>query len=344
MKKKTVFRLCLMLVLACSFLTSACGQVVEQNQVALVLRTLGERKAEAINKQKAGGELGDNFEAELITAKRAPIDRPGIMILKFPLGLQVYEFSGRPSIESPNNEAFVVDAVGGQVTFDVVVHLYIDATQPDLKDRLIKLMKDYQLRQYSGSDDVLAKLVAGRFQQIIRQPFIEYCADKKVLDLMRNKEELNRYAKDQLNERFNPLGLQFTLVAVSSAMTVPKAQQDKLNQIMLQDMNIQVLEIKNAQIKPLDAKIEQLRQEGLTESAKLLNEATAKKIKTISEAEKQRRKMFINIIGKENYIRMETMLNMVRNLENSQTQITIVPENARVYLDQQPTSKIKKGE
>lgn len=204
MKQMKKYIIALMVLFAIG--TFGCGRVIEQNELALVLKTIGERSPEAINVNQELADslaseipeaqadsvyevIADNFVAELITATRAPLERPGIKILVFPLGLQVYKFSKNPSIESPDNDAIIVDAIGGQVTFELVVHLYIDRTFPDLKERLVQLMKSYQLRRYSGSPDVLAKLVEGRFRKILKQPFIEYCANRQVLDIIRQNPQ-----------------------------------------------------------------------------------------------------------------------------------------------------------
>ena len=111
---------------------NGCGEVVEQNEVALVLRSLGDRTPETVNVKESAPEAApeegqenpdatlDNFSVELITARRAPVQVPGVVVLRFPLGLQSYRFTAKPSLESPENEGVLVDVVGGQVGLEVV--------------------------------------------------------------------------------------------------------------------------------------------------------------------------------------------------------------------------------
>jgi len=321
-----------------------CGEVIEQNQLALVLRTIGDRESEAINLNTstvaddatdgdASAEAVDMFESELITATRAPISRPGIVVLKFPLGVQQYKFSFRPTVESPDDESVTVDAQDGRVTFDVTMHMFIDETMPDIKDRLVKLMKAYQLRRYSGSPDVLKELIRGRFLQVLRAPFMEYASNLKTVDIIRDKTGMNKFVTARMNERFNPLGLRFTLSSISSRMEVPKTQQDRMNQAFLQDVNRQTLTVLGGEIRPLEAQIEGLRQDGKTEAARIIADARADRTKSIADAEKARREEFISLLGRENYVELEMMMRMTRSLKTGKTGITLVPDDARIIVD-----------
>jgi len=329
----------LTIALLLSLLLAGCGDVVEQNEIALIFKTVGEpsqRSPEILNK----GDMVDNFSVEMISATRAPLETPNIKILRFPKGVQSYEFSGRASIESRDNEELCVDANGGKVCFDIVVHMFIDESFTDLKERLVEFAKAYQLRQYSGQSDALEKFIAGRFRQILRQPFMQYASNKTALDLVRNKSDINQYVLNVLNERFNPLGLRFTLVAISSAIRVNPQQQERMNAIVIQDVKRRILELKNEHILPLTKEIAVTRLEGKVSASKLLNEAKANKIRLIAEAEKQRRKLFIDLIGKEYYVGFETMLNMVSNLEEGQTQLSIVPRGSQIFIGQPPFPQV----
>ena len=142
------------------------GSVIEQNQIALVLRTLGDRSEETLN-------VGDNnFSSQIVTAARAPVTRPGVFTMIFPLGLQSYTFSARPGVDSPNDEGLTCDSIGSEIGFDVVVHLYLDRSMDNLRDRLVDFTEAYRLRSYAGEPDVLAALVRDRFSQILRDEFI----------------------------------------------------------------------------------------------------------------------------------------------------------------------------
>ena len=335
MRKHRILLAVLLVAFTLSF--AACGSVVNPNEVALVLRTLGSRDAEVVGKKEAPEngakkDIADNFEAELVTATRAPLDKPGTVILRFPLGIQSYEFTALPSIESPNDEAIVVQAIGGTVKFNLLFHVYIGRNFPDLKQRLIEFMKAYQLRQYSGSADVLSQLMAGRLKNDLFRPFIDKSANMKVLDIVRKKDEINSYAIKELNDKFNKYGLVFSAAAISSATTVSDEQQAKLNEMVIEDAKLQVLEFTMKEIRPLEEQISKFEQEGKTTAAAWINQANAKKIDKISAAEKERRKLFIDLVGEKNYIDLETMLTMVSNLKQGKTRISIVPDDARIYL------------
>lgn len=338
------------------------GPVTPPNKVCLVLKSIGDRSAKISNSEEQTkvkakiktaetGEVADTgvpqtdkeddldmfrktFSAELITAKRAPMKRPGLVRLWFPLGLQSYEFSGKASIESPENEAIEAPAVGGTVTFSVLYHMHIDRTFPDLAERLLAFAGAYQLIQYNGSDDVLAKLMSGRLKEELLKPFIEYCANKRPLTLMRGKDGVNEYALTELNKKFNRFGIRFTVAAISSAITIPQEQQTKLDGMVIEDAKLQALEFWNINVKPLDESIARFEQEGETGKQGLINAAKAEKIRLITEAEKKRRAAFIEIIGIENYVRLEKMLITVDNLSSGKTELTILPKDSRLFLSE----------
>ena len=307
-----------------------CGEPIEQNELALVLATIGNRTVDTVN---VDGTI-NNFQAELITAKRAPVQTPGTVVLVFPLGLQDYEFNQAVTPESPENEEIVCDSVGGRISFDVAVHMYIDPTFPDIKDRLIRLMQAYQLRQYAGKPDVLKELIHGRFRQILREPFVEYCAGKQVLDIIRGKTAINKAATDFMNAHFNPLGLRFPLVSIVSNIRLPEDQRGKMSKIVERTVENKILKLTNERLKPLENEIEVLAQDGETEAANILNTANAQKIETITAAQKFRRERFVQLVGVDNYVRMETMMGMVSGLESGGTKISVVPEGSHVFFGQ----------
>lgn len=306
---------------------SGCGRPVDPNQLLLVMETVGDRDSKT-------SQDGVNFSSKLIRATRGPVDRPGIKLLMFPLGLQAYKFSLEKSPNSMANEQFCVDSEGGRVCFDVVVHAYIDATLPDLKQRLIKFMQDYQLRRYSGSEDVLESFIKERFVQILRRPFVEYSASKKALHLMTNKSQINRYARDVVNKEFEQYGIVFPLVSISSAMRVSSGQQQKMNDIVMRDFENRVIEIETSQIQPLDAQIADLDQSAKTEAAKIINQANAESIELVTKAKQSRMTRFIELLGKDNYVNIELLLTMTDSLSSGGTQIEIVPKDSSLIIGQ----------
>jgi len=312
---------------------AGCGQVVEQNQLALVLHSFGNRDAQTVNKTDENkDQVVGSYSSELVTAKRAPVQTPGTTVLLFPLGLQAYMFEAEKTAESPDNEEIVCDSTGGKITFDVAVHVYIDPTYPDIKERLVKLMQDYRLIQYSGTNDVLKELIHGRFRNVLRTPFVDYCAGKSALEVMTHRSEINTLAAAYMNKMFNPLGLRFPLVAIASAVRVPPDQQAKMNAIFEREVDNQVLRLQNDQVMPLNTDISNLQQSAITESEQIANQARADTIALVSKAQQHRKEAFIKLIGADRYLQFETMYNMVRTLESGQTKITVVPDGSQIFF------------
>lgn len=305
-------------------LLAGCGEPVEQNEIALVMNTLGDRGAETVNQ----------FDAELISGARAPwgVTHPTQIVLKFPLGLQAYEFSERAGAESPGGEAFTCGAVGGSINFDVVVHLRIDETMPDIKDRLIKLMQDYQLRRYNGDENVLAELVQERFKQFLRAPVVDWCAPKQMLSIMRSKAEVNQLLLNHMNAEFNKYGIVFSLAAVSSSMRVPEETQGRMNDAVSRETNTRVLALTNTKLKPLEDETATITENGLTAAAAVVNTAKLEAAETLAEAERYARQALIQLLGTEEYIRYQTEVKALEALRDGGAVVTLVPNDTRIYL------------
>jgi len=122
------------------------------------------------------------------------------------------------------------------------------------------------------------------------------------------------------------------MVSVSSAIRVDARQQERMNQIVIQDVKRRILQLKNEQILPMSREIAELKNTGVFQAQEILNKAQADQIRIVAGAEKKRRKMFIDLIGKDHYVNFETMMNMVRNLDVGNTRLTIVPDNSRIFL------------
>lgn len=299
------------------------GTPVEQNEISLVFRAIGEREVETAN----------NFEAELITAARGPGPfEVGAVELKFPLGLQAYEFSGRPGFDSEADESIVCDSRGGPVEFDVAVHMHIDETLPDIQDRLIAFAEAYQLRHYDGSADVLVELVRSRFRDIIREPFINWCASRSVITIMQNKSDVNQIALDYMNEEFNQYGLRFTLVSVTSAMRVSNAQQDRLNDLVTQSTETRANDLRNEQLRPLAEEVAGIVNDGNNAAQAALDTATVQAATIRATAEAAQRTALIDLLGDDAFMFLETTIRPLEALTESDAAITIVPNDARIYL------------
>lgn len=310
------------------------GQVVEQNQIALVLQTLGDRGEEALNVDD------DNFSSQIVTAARAPITRPGVFTMIFPLGLQSYTFSQRPGVDSPNDEGLTCDSIGSEIGFDVVVHLYLDRTMPDLKDRLVAFTKAYRLRSYAGESDVLAALVRDRFAQILRDEFVGWCSNKNALQLMRQKKTLNTRVLEAMNNHFNQYALRFTLAGVSSAMRVTAETQTEMDASVVRDAETAAEQILNEQVKPVEKRIANTKQTGLDDAAQILADARKLAADTVAAAESDQRKAIIEQIDVEGYVRLERLQRMVKGLNGSDTAIGIVPMGSNIIVNTGATGVI----
>lgn len=348
-------------------LLTSCGRPVPQNEVCLVLRTLGDRTAPVANQTVEGSatdvsnqtvenpatdvskkleseDVSDAHKriresvltanAELVYARRAPLDTPGVILLYFELGKHAYKFSAGESFESPTNEEFVIDCVGGKVHFDFCIHMHIDRTLPDLKERLLMLTQDYQLRQYAGQRNVLGLLAKDRFQRIIREPLQDYCAPKNPIEIVRGKEEINRIALTYMNDMFGKYGIHFTMAAIASPIRLETEQQEQMNGIVTKEYQKRALDLQTGEkgLKALEQQITEVTESALTEAENVVNTANATTVQLVSDANKRRRKTMLDLIGDENYVQLEALLIMVRNLEEGKTTINLVPRESQIWI------------
>src|SRR6516164_640422 len=294
--------LCLALMLA------GCGQQVPQNRLTLLVKTLGARSS-----------TNATASAEIYWARRLPFGvsaNPGVRIFTFPLGLQEYEFSQQPSYESPHDEAIEVDCLGGHLTFDVNIQLYLDKEMPNLADKLLQFINDHQLQGYNGEHDMLARWAGEKLRQFVREPLAQYALNKQVIELMRNKKEMNEVLVKRMNERFNKYGIVFSGAGISSEVRIPSDQKQKMNNIVTTEYANRTLQMRSAKLMPLLSEINQIEQNGLTQSQDKQNFGNQEEIRILAEAQQQRRQMFIGLVGETNYVALEQMLTMVKNLSD----------------------------
>lgn len=211
------------------------------------------------------------YDTEMFTAKRLRFSKLGVKYIIFPRGNQIYKYTARSSFESPRAESFKLNALDGNVQFDVVFHAHIDTAQKDIREKLVAFVKRYSLLKYSGDNNALGRFMASRFRNILKSVFSEYVSKEKVLDVMRNKKKINDFVLEKMNERFNQYGLKFTLAGISSAVTVDAKQQQRMNEIILQEVDDIILTMKNEKIIPLEQKRRRLINEGTIEAERVLN-------------------------------------------------------------------------
>ena len=300
-------------------LLAGCGQQVPQNRLTLLVKTLGARS-----------NTNATASAELYWARRLPFGvsaNPGVRIFTFPLGLQEYEFSQMPSYESPRDEAIEVDCLGGHLTFDVNIQLYLDKDMPNLADKLLQFINDHQLQGYNGEHDMLARWAGEKLRQFVREPLAQYALNKQVIELMRNKKEMNEVLVKRMNERFNKYGLVFSAAGISSEVRIPPDQKQRMNNIVTTEYANRTLQMRSAKLMPLLSEINQIEQNGLTQSQDKQNYGSQEEIRILAEAQQQRRQMFISLVGETNYVVLEQMLTMVKNLSDGQTKVLVVPKS-----------------
>lgn len=309
----------LALLFCLTFLLVGCGQQVPQNKLTLLVKTLGARSTS-----------NATASAEIYWARRLPFGvsaNPGVRTFTFPLGLQEYEFSQQPSYESPHDEAIEVDCLGGHLTFDVNIQLYLDKEMPNLADKLLQFINDHQLQGYNGERDMLARWAGEKLRQFVREPLAQYALNKQVIELMRNKKEMNDILLKRMNERFNKYGLLFSSAGISSEIRIPSDQKQRMNNIVTTEYANRTLQMRSAKLMPLLSDINQIEQNGLTQSQDKENFGNQEEIRILAEAQQKRRQMFMELVGQTNYVVLEQMLTMVKNLSDGQTKVLVVPKS-----------------
>ena len=309
--------------LCLALLAAGCGQQVPQNKLALLVKTLGARSTTNMT-----------ASAEIYWARRLPFGvsaNPGVRVFTFPLGLQEYEFTESASYESPHDEAIEVDCLGGHLKFDVNLQLYLDKEMPDLAQRLLQFINDHQLQGYTGERDMLARWAGEKLRQFVREPLAQYALNKQVIEIMRNKGEMNEILMKRMNERFNKYGLVFSSTGISSEIRIPPDQKQRMNNIVTTEYANRTLQMRSAKLMPLLGEITEIEQAGLTQSQDKQNFGNQEEIRILADAQQQRRRMFTDLVGETNYIVLEQMLTMVKNLSEGQTKVLVVPKSM-VYL------------
>ncbi len=302
-----------------TLMLAGCGQQVPQNKLTLLVKTLGARSVS-----------NATASAEIYWARRLPFGvsaNPGVRTFTFPLGLQEYEFSEGISYESPRDEAIEVDCLGGHLKFDVNIQLYLDKETPNLAEKLLQFINDQQLQGYNGERDMLARWAGEKLRQFVREPLAQYALNKQVIEIMRNKKEMNEVLIKRMNERFNKYGLVFSSTGISSEIRIPPDQKQRMNNIVTTEYANRTLQMRSAKLMPLMSEINDIEQAGLTKSQDKQNFGNQEEIRILSEAQQQRRQMFITLVGDTNYIVLEQMLTMVKNLNDGRTKVLIVPKS-----------------
>ena len=301
-----------------TLLLAACGEPVPQNKLALVVKTLGARDTDA------------STTAEIVWAQRLQFGasaNPGMRIYRFPLGMQDYGFNSKPSYESPTDQGFKADCLGGTLTFDVNIQLYLDRKTPDLAKKLLAFISDFQMTGYNGEPDMLAKWAGEKLPSFLRGPIQKFTLNKQAIDVMRDKEKIDKDLLDAMNERFNRYGIFFTTIGITSPINPPEDQKKKMWEVVMKEYNNQKLELQKTDLMPLLTQINMVEQDGLLKVQQASNFGETESIRIQADAMQQRRQKFISLVGEDNYIALEQMLTLVKGLDGSDTKIRIVPKS-----------------
>ncbi len=336
---KIVSKICS--ILAISLFLGACGQVVEQDKVVLLMEALGSRDSEVVNTSE--------YTSQVLTATRLPVNMVGKKAFIFQRGIQTYRYTGQASIDSISNEEFCSQVVDGKICGDISIQLYLDAKDPNIKEKLEKFVERYKLYSYSGESGVLAKFVgSSRFRPIVNNIFISLTADKKILELVRGKTQLNEELVSRLNEQFGEYALVFTEgTGFVSNTRLTNESQNKLNDIVVTGVKTQAQKLRNTKVKPLDQKVKQLNNEGREESATIVNNAKKEAQSLLTDADIERRKKIIEQIGPENYSQFEKMQTLTRALiaknGTPNTQLRMIPSSSKLVLQEssQTSNEVK---
>lgn len=299
-------------------LLAGCGKPVPPNKIALVVKTLGERSI-----------TNATASAEIYWAKRLPVfadNNPGVRVFRFPLGLQDYAFNEVASYESPKDDAIEVDCYGGHLKFDVNTQCYIDRTAENLAEKLLALVNDHQLQSYAGERDMLARWAGDKLRQFVRDPLAQTALTNQVIEVIRGKRHANRVLLDKLNARFNKYAIVFSSAGITSRIKIPDEQKQRMNDVVTKEYENRTLRMRNERLMPLQIELNNIDQEGLNNCQDEINSGAQQAIRLLAEAQKERRRMFIALVGEDNYVTLEQMLSMTKALDGGGTKITVVPK------------------
>jgi len=131
----------------------------------------------------------------------------------------------------------------------------------------------------------------------------------------------------RMNERFNKYGLVFSSAGISSEIRIPTDQKQRMNAIVTTEYANRTLQLRSAKLMPLLSEIMQIEQTGLTQSQDKSNYGAQEEIRILADAQQQRRQLFTQLVGDTNYIVLEQMLTMVKNLNEGRTRVLVVPKS-----------------
>lgn len=310
------------------------GEVVAPNEIALVVNRTSFTQAQTATDANNSAAPLDNVkdsEMEVYHGRRIPLSKtlnPALYTFNFYLGVQDYEFSGRSSYESEDNNPISISTAGDTVNFDVNVQVEIDTSleQKDLARKLFRFIQNEKLASVKGENNLLAYWAKSRMKQVIERIFRTQLATSQVLDAIREKEKLNENLRTALNDYVKGYGLRFRSAAVTSAMHLPASLKgNMLNAVRLEYAAIANKQ-RQEQLVPLITKLQKFEMDGNQLIQDEENRGEQESMVAIADAFKQRRTSLVGILGKENYAAFEQMHMLRENLlKSGRTKVVVAP-------------------
>lgn len=294
-----------------------CSSVVKPNQTLIVTRGSGAEKD----------------RIEIVRGGRV-WERPGDKFYWFEEGMQTYHFAENQTFESKGNEHLQLSSASGPVAFDVMIQLKLQAEQDPnvLREKLVKLMRTYNLLNYSGQRNLLAKLVGTQFRPSIKNLIAQECSNREMAKIFEEKDKINAKLFSSLKETFEPFGIEILAAGITCGITMPPAQQEKMNRLVTSAFELQALDKTEKEVMPKNIEIAEQRVNGEIEVQKISAAAVADAIRIEAVVEANRRQKFKDLLGDGNAIAFESMRTLVSALETGRTHVSVVPNNAQIWI------------
>lgn len=297
-----------------------CGKIAGPDKIVLRYQALGNRTVDTANQQKG-------FMSECFTGIRL-YKVGGKEYVVFPRGLIAYRFTKEKSIESAENEEFVIAIKGGTIRFNGIIHMMIDTSYSDLPDRLDFLVRQFGLKQFINQENPLqlSAFMKKKLRPIMEESFARAMGQYDPMSVIGQKESINKAVFDDLNKQLNQYALRVTLAGIASSFTPGSAdQQNTMNSSFESDMNRQITEKVNAEVLPIDRRIKDLENSSDEAVRNIENRANETAAAIVSSAWVNRGEKISSVVGKERYVQFEEKLSSLIAYEIAEkADITII--------------------
>lgn len=333
------------------------GPAVPPNQLALVVSRTSFTQAQAgpdASIAMAPEALVKNSDMEIYHGRRIPLFKawdPRWYIFPFYLGVQDYEYSGRASYESPDNDSVSISTAGDNITFDINVQLEIDMSIPpeELAIKLFRFIQSEKLTSVQEKNNLLSVWAKQRLKQVVERILRNNLATSQILTTIRGKDTVNEALLKGLNEYVANYGLKFRSAAVTSAMHLPQSLKgNMLNAVRLEYASLANNQ-RQEQLVPLVTSLQALERDGNQLIQDEENRGESEAMKIVAAQYQDRRDRMVKALGPDHYATYEQMHLLRRQLMSSgRTKVVIAPKGMQVLtgLEQlpQPTAKSIEGD